>query len=46
MISPYLLIIILLPVIGVYFLGFFVGKKSGYIKRLKEEEQKTETLNS
>jgi hypothetical protein len=39
--APQLLILTTIITI-IFFLGFYVGKKSGYIKRLKEEEAKTQ----
>jgi hypothetical protein len=40
MIGPWQFILILLPVLGIFFLGYYMGKKAGYIKRVKEMENK------
>jgi hypothetical protein len=42
--GPQLLLILLVP-IGIFILGFYMGKKSGYIKRLKETENQEKKLN-
>jgi len=39
-----LLIMLIVP-IGIFILGFYMGKKSGYIKRLKETENQENKLN-
>ncbi len=36
---PQILLLISIPV-GIFLLGYYIGKKSGYIKRVKEEEKK------
>lgn len=36
--GPFQLIILLIIPIGIFLLGFFLGKKSGYLKRVKETE--------
>ncbi|MFC4634423.1 hypothetical protein ACFO3O_10925 [Dokdonia ponticola] len=38
-VGPFQLILLLLIPAGIFFLGFFLGKKSGYIKRIKETEK-------
>jgi len=35
--APQLILVLIVPV-GIFLLGFFIGKKSGYIKRIKETE--------
>ncbi len=35
--APQVILILLIPV-AIFFLGFVVGKKAGYIKRVKETE--------
>ncbi len=40
MIGPWQFILILLPVLGIFFLGYFIGKNAGYIKRVRETENK------
>lgn len=40
MIGPYQIILVLAVPVVIFFLGFFVGKKVGYINRVKEEEKK------
>lgn len=40
-VGPIQLILILIVPAGIFLLGFLIGKKSGYIKRVKE----TENLN-
>lgn len=39
-IGPWQLSILLIIPLGIFLLGFFIGKKSGYIKRVKEEDSK------
>lgn len=39
MLGPWQLIIILVIVFGILFLTYRMGQKSGYIKRVKEEEK-------
>ncbi len=38
MLGPWQFIIILLVLIGIFVLGYTMGKKAGYIKRVKEKE--------
>ncbi|WP_431160134.1 hypothetical protein [Flagellimonas beolgyonensis] len=38
MIGPWQLFISLVLPFGIFMFGYFVGKKAGYIKRVKEEE--------
>lgn len=38
MIGPIQLILIILVPTGIFMLGYVLGKKSGYIKRVKEEK--------
>ncbi len=38
LIGPIQVILILIVPVGIFLLGFFIGKKSGYIKRIKETE--------
>ena len=40
MVGPFQLILLLLIPVGIFLLGYFLGKKSGYIKRIKETEKK------
>ncbi len=35
-----LIIILIIPIIVVVFIGYKIGQKSGYIKRVREEENK------
>ena len=35
--APQVILIVLIPV-SIFFLGYFFGKKAGYIKRIKETE--------
>ena len=42
--GPQLLLMLIVP-IGIFILGFYMGKKSGYIKRLKETESQERKLN-
>ena len=39
-IGPAQLVFVLIIPIGFFLLGYFIGKKSGYIKRVKETENK------
>lgn len=39
-IGPVQIILALLVPIGIFFLGFYLGKKAGYIKRIKETENR------
>lgn len=39
-IGPIQIILVLLVPVGIFLLGFFLGKKSGYIKRIKETENR------
>ncbi|WP_443632967.1 hypothetical protein ABXT64_10930 [Candidatus Marifrigoribacter sp. Uisw_064] len=45
MIGPFQIILLLLVPVGIFLLGFFVGKKSGYIKRVKETENQNKQIN-
>lgn len=38
-IGPVEIVLVLLIPVGIFLLGFFVGKKAGYIKRVKETEK-------
>tara|TARA_R110000868_G_scaffold354220_1_gene615531 strand:+ start:37 stop:177 length:141 start_codon:yes stop_codon:yes gene_type:complete len=38
MVGPIQLILLLLVPVGIFLLGFYLGKKAGYIKRVKEVE--------
>lgn len=38
-VGPFQLILLLIIPIGIFLLGYFLGKKSGYIKRIKETEK-------
>ena len=40
MIGPWQFILIFVFIFGIFFLGYYLGKKSGYIKRVKEVEKK------
>jgi hypothetical protein len=42
--APQIILVLLVPV-GIFLLGFFVGKKSGYIKRVKETENQNKQIN-
>lgn len=42
MIGPWQILISLILPIGIFAFGYFVGKKAGYIKRVKEEEQRNQ----
>ncbi len=44
-IGPIQVILILIVPIGIFFLGYIVGRKSGYIKRVKETEKQNKQLN-
>jgi Tfp pilus assembly protein PilO len=35
--APQVILIVLIP-IAIFYLGYFFGKKAGYIKRIKETE--------
>ena len=35
-----LIIILIIPIIVVFFIGYKIGQKSGYTKRVKEQENK------
>jgi len=37
-IGPFQIILVLLIPVGIFLLGFYLGKKSGYLKRIKETE--------
>lgn len=37
--APQVILILIIPVV-IFFLGYAVGKKSGYIKRVRETENK------
>lgn len=37
--APQLILVLTIP-IGVFFLGYVLGEKAGYIKRVKETENK------
>lgn len=37
-IGPIQIILVLIIPVGIFLLGFFMGRKSGYIKRVKEAE--------
>jgi hypothetical protein len=39
MFGPFQLLLLLIVPVGIFLLGFFFGKKSGYIKRIKETEK-------
>lgn len=39
------LILVLIVPIGIFLLGFFIGKKSGYLKRVKEIENQNRQIN-
>ncbi|SFI55431.1 hypothetical protein [Olleya namhaensis] len=41
MLGPIQLILMLIVPVGIFLLGFFLGKKSGYIKRVRETENKS-----
>lgn len=36
--APQILLVLIIPV-GIFLLGYYIGKKSGYIKRVKEEKK-------
>ncbi len=38
-IGPMQIVLVLIVPFGIFLLGFFIGKKSGYIKRVKETEK-------
>ena len=38
-IGPIQVILILIAPIGIFFLGYVLGKRSGYMKRVKETEK-------
>ncbi|MFT5601705.1 MAG: hypothetical protein ACI9N1_001953 [Flavobacteriales bacterium] len=40
-----IVITVLIAVIAIFLLGYFLGKKSGYIKRLKETENQNRNIN-
>lgn len=40
-VGPFQIVLITLVPVGIFLLGFSVGKKSGYIKRVREMENKT-----
>ena len=44
-IGPFQLIIVLIFPVGIFLLGYYVGKKSGYIKRVKETENQNKQIN-
>ncbi|AOR29350.1 hypothetical protein FORMB_23320 [Formosa sp. Hel1_33_131] len=39
------LILVLIVPIGIFLLGFSIGKKSGYIKRVKETENQNKQID-
>tara|TARA_B110000977_G_C11053617_1_gene483233 strand:+ start:494 stop:640 length:147 start_codon:yes stop_codon:yes gene_type:complete len=39
------IILILIVPIGIFLFGFFIGKKSGYLKRIKETENRNKQTN-
>ena len=45
MIGPFQIILVLIVPVGIFLLGFFIGKKSGYIKRVKETENLNKQIN-
>ena len=45
MIGPFQIILVLIVPVGIFLLGFFIGKKSGYIKRIKETENLNKQIN-
>ncbi|GGD29190.1 hypothetical protein GCM10011368_33980 [Hyunsoonleella pacifica] len=44
-IGPSQLILVLVVPVVIFLLGFFIGKKSGYIKRVKETENRNNKTN-
>ena len=44
-IGPIQLILVSIVPVGIFLLGFLVGKKSGYIKRVKETENQNKQIN-
>lgn len=36
--APQILLVLIIPA-GIFLLGYYIGKKSGYIKRVKEEKK-------
>lgn len=38
-VGPFQIILVLLVPVGIFFLGYLLGKKAGYIKRIKETEK-------
>ena len=43
-VGPWQFLIIFVPIL-IFIFGYSMGKKAGYIKRLKEEESKKDDLN-
>jgi hypothetical protein len=39
-IGPFQIILLLIFPVGIFLFGYYLGKKSGYIKRVKEQENK------